>query len=90
MRSRIISVSTRSFKSFFGVVLGELILHHSDNLSRTLQAFHVSAAKGQMIAAMTVKTLQSMRSEEDFKMFWNRTTARANEIDISDRVLLRR
>ena len=88
MRSRIIGVSTtmRSFKFFFGVVLGELILRHSDNLSRTLQASHVSAAEGQMIAAMTVKTLQSMRNEEDFKKFWSRTTARANELNVSDPV----
>ena len=92
MRSRIIGVSTtmRSFKFFFGVVLGELILHHSDNLSRTLQASHISAAEGQMIPAMTVKTLQSMRNEEDFKKFWSRTTARANELDVSDPILPRR
>lgn len=70
MRSRIIGVSTmRSFKFFFGVVLGELILRHSNNLRRTLQASHVSDAEGQMIAAVTVKTLQSMRNEENFKMF---------------------
>ena len=39
MRSRIIGVSTtmKSFNFFFGLVLGELILRHSDNLSRTLQ-----------------------------------------------------
>ena len=43
-----------------------------------------------MIAAMTVKTLQSTRNEEDFKRFWTRTTARANEFDVSDPVLPRR
>ena len=39
MRSRIIGISTtmRSFNFFFGVLLGELILRHSDNLSRALQ-----------------------------------------------------
>ena len=48
MRSRIIGVSTRRlFKFFFGVVLVELILRHSDNL-RTLQVSHVSAAEGQI------------------------------------------
>ena len=68
-----ISVSTtmRSFKFFFGVMLGELILCHSDNLSRTLEVSHVSAAECQMTAAITVKNLQSMRNEEDFKMLTN-------------------
>ena len=51
---------------FFGVLLGELILCHSDNLSRTLQASHISAAEGQKIATMTVKTLQSIRNERCF------------------------
>lgn len=59
MRSRIIDVSTtmRSFNFAFGVVLGELLLCHSDNLSRTLQASYISAAEGQRIATMTGKTL---------------------------------
>ena len=58
MRSRIIGISTtmRSFNFFFGVLLGELILRHSDNLSRALQGSHVSAAEGQKITKMTVKT----------------------------------
>ena len=71
MQSRIIGVSTRSFKFFFGVMLGELILRHSANLSRTLEVSHVSAAECQMIAAITVKNLQSMRNEEDFKVLTN-------------------
>ena len=38
MRARIIGVSARmeTFDFFFGITLGELILRHSDNLSRTL------------------------------------------------------
>ena len=48
MRSRIIGVSTcmKTFNFFFGVLLGELLLRHSDNLSRTLQATRMSAAEG--------------------------------------------
>ena len=46
MRSRIMGVSTymRSFDFFFGVFLGELLLRHSDNLSRTLQTPLMSAS----------------------------------------------
>ena len=92
MRSRIIGISTtmKSFKFFFGVVLGELILHHSDNLSRTLQAFHISVAEGQRIATMTVKTLQSITNQDNFEMSWSKTIVRAHELDVGDPVLPRR
>lgn len=47
MRSQIIGVliCMKTF-NFFGVLLGELLLRHSDNLSRTLQATQMSAVEG--------------------------------------------
>ena len=79
MRSRIIGVKTcmRTFDFLFGIMLGELLLRHSDNLSKTLQSPHMSAAEGQKIAAMTVKTL---RTDESFQAFWElvEKTARMN------------
>lgn len=42
----------------YGVVLGELILKHSNNLSKTLQSPKLSASEGQHIAEVAVKTLQ--------------------------------
>ena len=92
MRSRIIGDSTttmKSFNFFFGL-LGELILRHSDNLSRTLQASYISAAEGQKMAAMIVKTLQSMRNGENFKMLWSKTVAEAHKRDVNDPVLSHR
>ena len=38
---------------FFGVFLAELILRHTDNLSKTLQTPWISAVVGQKITAMT-------------------------------------
>ena len=32
---------------FFGLVLAEFILKHSDNLSKTIQSIQVSVAEGQ-------------------------------------------
>ena len=40
----------QQFNFFWGVTLGELILRHTDNLSRALQKADVSAAEGQKIA----------------------------------------
>ena len=64
----------KTFNFSFGTVLGELLLRHSDNLSRMLQSSNMSAAEGQKIAMMTVATLQSIRSDDNFDLFWKRIT----------------
>lgn len=91
MRSRIIGVSAcmKSFDFFFGASLGELLLSHSDNLSKTLQSSTMSAAEGQKVADMTVITLQSLRSDENFLLFWKRVTDKASDLDINEPVLPR-
>ena len=61
----------KTFEYYFGISLGELVLRHSDNLSRTLQHKSLSAAEGQHVAVMVVKTIESMRSEEAYKLFWD-------------------
>ena len=49
-------------------MFGQLILRHSDNFSRTLQHAHISAAEGQRAAAMTVRTLETIRDSANFDM----------------------
>ena len=84
MRSRIIGIKTcmRTFDFLFGIMLGELLLRHSDNLSKTLQSPHMSAAEGQKVAAMTVKMLKSLRTDESFQAFWELVQKTANEIEL--------
>ena len=50
MKSRILGVAgcMKSINYFFGASLGQLILKHSDNLSKNLQATSMSAAEGQL------------------------------------------
>ena len=47
--ARVIGVASqmRKFEFYFGIYLGEMILRHSDNLSKTLQKKDLSAAEGQ-------------------------------------------
>ena len=54
---------------FYGLVLGELLLQHTDNLSRALQHSSISAAEGPVIATMTVTTLRSLRADDSFNVF---------------------
>ena len=63
----------KTFDFFFGVCLLHNVLSHTDNLSKTLQHTTFSAAEGQQLVRMTTTTLQSIRSEEMFKLFWQKT-----------------
>ena len=79
----------KSFELFFGLVLVELILKHSDNLSKTLQTRQMSAVEGQKIAEMTVRTLQSVRSDENLELFWTKVTVMASNSEVDNSVLPR-
>ena len=59
----------------------------TDNLSTTLQK--LSAAEAQSIAQMTIKTLQSMRSDEAFKLFFG-LVERVHENTGTDKPILPR
>ena len=94
VKSRLIGVSAqmKTFNFLFGTLLGELILKHSDNISRTLQHVDMSAAEGQEVATLTVSTLQSIRSDEMFDLFWEKVQRlrEADGVDIDPPVLPRR
>lgn len=49
VKSRVIGVKAQmeTFYFFFGICLGECVLRHADNLSKTLQSSSISAAGGQ-------------------------------------------
>ena len=80
----------KTFNFFFGVCLLHTVLRHADNLSKTLQHTKLSAAEGQHLAKMTVATLKMIRSEENFKLFWQKTVKQAGELDIGEPVLPRK
>ena len=85
MRARIIGVASQmeKFEYFYSISLGEMILCHSDNLSRTLQKSDISAAEGQVVVDMTVKTLLSLRNDSAFALFWEKTTKIAGELEVN-------
>ena len=84
IKSRIIGIKHQmeTFDYFFGVSLASLIFGHSDNLSKTLQHAHISAVEGQSVANMCVKTLQIMRSDTQFDLFWARIIRITSELHI--------
>ena len=70
--------------TIFGLMLGELILNHTDNLSCTLQKTTISAAQGQSVAKLTVNTLQKIRNDQSFELFWKNVENKASLLGISD------
>ena len=66
------NVQMESFNFLGGIELCSTVLNMADDLSKVLQASTISATEGQRLSNMTVSTLQIIRSEEDFNMFWQR------------------
>ena len=60
----------RIFEFFFGLCLGQRLFMITDNLSKTLQSQSLSAVSGQNLANLTLKTLQQMRTDDNFKLFY--------------------
>ncbi|XP_065903857.1 zinc finger MYM-type protein 1-like [Dysidea avara] len=91
-KARIQGVASQmlTFKFLFGTMLAEMVLKHTDNLSRTLQHKAMSAAAGQKVAQMTVQTLQSIRNDESFHLFWEKVSLFANSLEVDDPQLPRR
>ena len=56
-----------TFSFLFGPKLGELVLRHTDNLSKTLQHKEFSASESQDVAKLVVNTLGTLRNKDSFE-----------------------
>ena len=89
-RIRVVKSHMMQFDFYFGLSLGECLLRHADNLSGTLQRKELSAAEGKSIAMKTVKTLDKMRSEESFCLFWSNVNKQAQKSSVENPKLPRK
>ena len=92
IKARIIGVESqfKTFRIYFGIQLGHLILQHSDNLSKTLQSDSLYAAAGQKIAAMTIATLKKVRNDESFDLFWQKIEKARRSLEVGEPILPRK
>ena len=67
-----------------------MILRHTDKLSETLQAPKLSGVEGHEIAMLTVKTLKTLRTDENFNLFWQKLEKMMNELNVDEPQLARR
>ena len=61
-----------------------MILRHTDKLSKTLQSPELSSVEGHEIAMLTMATLQDMRSDRDFNLFWEKMELRRTQWDVEE------
>ena len=85
-----IAAVMETFVFLFGVVLGDVVLHVVDNLSRTLQHKDLSASEGQVAVTLTIDTLSSLRSVEEFQSLWRDTIDEAGKLEVNEPILPRR
>ena len=92
MKARIRGVATlmTSFQFLFSLHLSEMILQHTDKLSQTLQNPQLSSAEGHEIAMLTVRTLQSIRSDSSFELFWLKVEQRRENLEVEEARLRRK
>ena len=92
IKGRIIGVQTQmsQFKLFFGLHLCKKILKITDNLSQTLQSQSMSAAEGEDIAQLSVQTLEGLRTDESFALFFELVSRCRESSSVSEPVLPRK
>ena len=80
----------QSYNFLFCLILSEMILRHTDKLSQTLQQPKLSSIEGHGVAMLTVKTLEAMRTEENFNLFWQKVERTRDQLDVDEPQLARR
>lgn len=92
MKARIRGIASQmeTFQFLFGLLLSEMILRHTDKLSKTLQNPELSSTEGHEIAILTVKTLERVLSDSDFDLFWDKVELRRVQLDVGEPQLPRK
>ena len=72
IRGRIIGVQSQMhcFDYYFGVYVLQLLLRHSDSLSKAFHNSEMLVCEGQTLAALSIKTLEKMHND-DFDSIWD-------------------
>ena len=86
MKARIRGISSysKTFSYCFGIHLATTILNNSDNLYKTLQATQLSSIDAQRISRNTVSTLEPVRSDQNFNLFYEKVKKFAHDHDVDE------
>lgn len=92
VKARIVGCQSQmsTFSFFFGLCLGHRIFMITDNLSKTLQSEKMSGTSSQRLANLTVKTLEGMRTDDNFNLFFEFVTEKASKLPVDEPKLKRK
>ena len=92
MKARIQGVASQmqTFRFLFCLLLSEMILRHADKLSQTLQQHKLSSIEAHGVAMLTVKTLETLRTDDNFDMFWQKVVMTKEQVNVNKPRLPRR
>ena len=92
MKARIQGVASQmqTFRFLFCLLLSEMILRHADKLSQTLQQPKLSSIEAHGVAMLTVKTLETLRTDDNFDLFWQKVVMTKEQVDVDEPQLPRR
>ena len=85
-----VKAQMEKFDFLFGLCLGDCILRHTDNLSKTLQSPSLSAADNQQLAQLICNTLDCLRNQELFSLLWDKVSGMQEKLQIDQAMLPRR
>jgi len=90
-RARIggVKANMKTFDFVFGLVLGQRLLAHTDNL-KTMQSPKITASEAQHVADLTCQTLLKTRDDTSFDLFWQFVIQIQERYDINAPELPRR
>ena len=73
----------KTFDFVFGLILGQRLLAHTDNFSKTMQNPKMTASEAQHIADLTCQTLLKIRDDTHFDLFWQFVIQTQEKYDIN-------
>ena len=79
----------QTFNLLFGIMLSERFFGITDSLSRSLQGQNVTAFDAKHAAETVCQTISGLRTDEEFKTFWENATFKAQQLNLSEPVLPR-
>ena len=59
----------KTFDFVFGLVLGQRLLAHTDNLNKTMQSPKMTVSEAQHVVNLTCQTLLKTRNDTCFNLF---------------------
>ena len=83
IKGRIIGVKSQmnTLNYFYGVTILQLVLGHSDDLSNTIQPSSLTFCQGKKFTDLTLQTINSLRSESEFELLWQKAIQQAEVLE---------